>query len=343
MSGSNEERRLPDDRINAIFALKAEGKSNRAIAAQLGISAGSVSKYVTGKEFVDRAVAAEAELTTGNYVAGNADAEGSREPVVTTTCVAPGEAHEPALAPDVTGDMLRFGRWQDVLSDVVCDALIVDAPYGEHVHSAHNVATEDRLDRAGNLLNYKHWTPADVAEFVASWHPRTRGWMVSITDHLLAQSWASEMDRVGRYVFAPLPFVEPGARVRLLGDGPSSWTCWIVVSRPRTRSFMKWGALPGAYVLPPGHREKKLVVGAKPLWLMQSLVNHYSNPGDLVCDACAGSGTTLLAALKEGRRAVGSEGNAANFSIATQRLAAGYAPTLLPPSSSISSEPNYLI
>ena len=159
-------------------------------------------------------------------------------------------------------------------------------------------------------ISYAGWTPADVHAFVDHWSPRTRGWMVSITSHDLAPVWAEAMEAAGRYVFPPLPWVAPGSRVRLVGDGPSSWTCWIIVGRPRKgndrdgRPFSKWGTLPGAYVMTSdrsGH------IGGKPLALMEALVRDYSRPGDLVCDPCAGYGTTLAAALRQGRRAIGSE------------------------------------
>lgn len=45
----------------------------------------------------------------------------------------------------------------------------------------------------------------------------------------------------------------------------------------------------------------------KPEWLMRALVRDYSRAGDLVCDPLAGYGTTLHAAIAEGRRAIGSE------------------------------------
>lgn len=207
-------------------------------------------------------------------------------------------------------DVLRLGRWQEALDGIECDALIVDAPYGERVHSSDQELP--RLSR--RALTYAGWTPDDVRAFVNHWSPRTRGWMVSITSHDLAPVWTDAMEAQGRYVFAPLPWVATGSRIRLAGDGPSSWTCWIIVGRPRKgndrngRPYSKWGTLPGAYVVTQDRFGVKYNhIGGKPLALMEQLVRDYSRPGDLVCDPCAGYGTTLAAALRQGRQAVGSE------------------------------------
>jgi DNA modification methylase len=53
---------------------------------------------------------------------------------------------------------------------------------------------------------------------------------------------------------------------------------------------------------------------------MRAIVRDYSRPGDLVCDPCAGGGTTLLAAIMEGRRAIGSEIDPVTFEKAVKRL-----------------------
>jgi hypothetical protein len=231
------------------------------------------------------------------------------------------------------------------------DALITDAPYSSKTHAghddgvAHAIGMRDyakretsrgedkdrryalrKAERSGQhrrALTYDAWTANDVSRFVASWSPLTRGWFVSITDDSLAPAWAAALEAQGRYVFAYVPFVAPGSRVRLSGDGPSAWTCWIVVARPRTPEFSRWGTLPGAYVLPPGYAERMPVVGGKPLWLMERLVEDYSRPGDLVCDPCCGAGTTLEAALRTGRLAVGGDAMLEHAELAAKRVDRG--------------------
>ena len=210
---------------------------------------------------------------------------------------------------------LRLGKWQDVMADVECDALIVDAPYSDRTHSGHDVAVNDDMK---NAINYSAMSAENVREFVAHFSFRCRGWFVSITDHVLAPVWAASLEAAGRYTFAPLPFVETGSRVRMMGDGPSCWTCWVVVARPRNATFHKWGTLPGAYV---DTSERKPIVGGKPLGLMRSIIRDYTRPGDLVCDPCAGGGTTLLAARMEGRRSIGAEMMPEHYDIARRRLA----------------------
>lgn len=204
---------------------------------------------------------------------------------------------------------LRRGRWQEALADVEhVDAVIVDAPYSARTHGGHDRQVRRCIEKGDRLgmreLAYTALGEQDVRAFVEAWSPRCRGWFVTITDHVLAPVWAAALEDAGRYVFAPLPWVAPGSRVRLVGDGPSCWTCWIVVARPRTREFATWGTLPGAYVI---NADRGAHIGGKPIALMEALVRDYTRPGDLVCDPCAGYGTTLAAAARNGRRAVGAE------------------------------------
>jgi site-specific DNA-methyltransferase (adenine-specific) len=226
---------------------------------------------------------------------------------------------------------LRLGRWQDVLTDVeMVDAVIVDAPYSERTHAANKGLTGLSKHRGAGTrhgvarrdLDYSSLSPTDVLEFCASLVPRCRGWFCSLTDHVLAREWENSLRACGFYAFAPLPIVIPGMTVRLLGDGPSSWTVWLVVARPRSKEFGKWGTLPGYYKAKP---ERKMIAqGGKPLSLMRAIIRDYTRPGDLVMDCFAGGGTTLLAAAMEGRRAIGAEMDPETYAKAKARLAKGY-------------------
>lgn len=238
---------------------------------------------------------------------------------------------------------LRQGRWEDVLAGVEVDAVITDPPYSARTHEGHFSGCSDEatdpewLARRGyddkrslrRPISYAAWGDDDVARFVTSWSPRCHGWFVVLTDHILARAFEAQLLEIGRYVFAPLPFVEPGKCPRMTGDGPASWSCWIVVARPKSREFSSWGSLPGGYVLPKGSVEQtKDVVGGKPLGLMRALVRDYTKPGDLVCDPCAGAATTLIAAATERRRAIGAEVDPATHALAMKRIQRGYTPTL---------------
>lgn len=228
-----------------------------------------------------------------------------------------------------------------VMQGRIGNALIFDAPYSEQTHSGHSAGklTADRAasfgagevtserpnaknerryaaKRAANGdsgrrdLDYAAFTKDDVDATVNLWQPLCSGWCVSITDHVLAPMWGAAFEAKGMYEFAPLPLVETGSRVRMVGDGPSNWTCWIVPARPRNEEFAHWGTLPGAYIQ-PGERSnkkrggKKRVMGGKPLLTMCGLVRDYSREGDLIIDPFCGGGTTIQAAKKLGRRAIG--------------------------------------
>jgi site-specific DNA-methyltransferase (adenine-specific) len=59
----------------------------------------------------------------------------------------------------------------------------------------------------------------------------------------------------------------------------------------------------------------------KPLALMELLVRLFSEKGELILDPFAGSGTTGVAAIRQGRRFLGWELNGEYVAIARKRLA----------------------
>ncbi len=73
-------------------------------------------------------------------------------------------------------------------------------------------------------------------------------------------------------------------------------------------------------VITTGTQEKKFYQAQKPVELIERLILDMSPPGSTVCDFCAGSGTTGVAALKQGRRVVLFEKDIAACSIIKARL-----------------------
>lgn len=231
---------------------------------------------------------------------------------------------------------IGLGRYQDVFADLAgFDALITDPPYSKKTHGGQRYGKKaagygppDGSHRlAARGLSYEHWTQDDVREFVDLLVPRCRGWFCAFTSHDLVTTYQEQLRKHDRYVFAPVACVQHAMNVRLAGDGPSNWTCYLVVARPKRAPFSKWGALPGAYTGPSCDvgqnaldRSKRAVAGGKPLWLMRAIVRDYTHPGDLVADPCAGGATTLHACYVDGRRSVGAECSEETFGKAVARM-----------------------
>lgn len=235
------------------------------------------------------------------------------------------------------------------------DSMIVDAPYSERTHRGHDDGTASAnrvadwaaraLKRGGTAsntprqvvrrreiagargtgrraLSYAAWTRTDIDRLVAAWAPLARGWWVSITDHGLAPEWEAAYGAAYLYPFAPIPLIEWGSRVRLTGDGPSRWSCDVIVARPRSGEWLTaWReerrarglltSLPGAYEAGSERHSRDdpdaRTVGGKPVAAMRAIVRDYAPLGGLVVDPCCGSGTTGIACVEEGMRFVGCD------------------------------------
>lgn len=204
------------------------------------------------------------------------------------------------------------------------DAVITDPPYSARTHAGHDLvsrgATYDGAER--EKLGYAALSDEDVASLSAMYAERCSGWIVWLTDHVLAPVITQELQARGRYVFAPLPFYQSGRSVRISGDGPCSWTDWVVVSR--TKAQIHWGTLPGGYIAGPGWNDKARM-GGKPTALMESLVQDYSRAGQTVLDSHMGAGTTGVACMRTGRKFIGCEIDADAFELSCRRIEQAYA------------------
>lgn len=214
---------------------------------------------------------------------------------------------------------LYLGDCRDILPALgKVDHIVTDPPYSSRTHVGHDAVSGNAKDTAERAtLGYRALQPDDAETLSFDFADACDGWIVWMTDHTLAPTIERSLQARGRYVFAPVPYHHPGRSVRLTGDGPSSWTDWIVVSR--TAAQIKWGTLRGGYVAGPGWDDKERM-GGKPTRLMRLVVSDYSRRGELVCDPFMGAGTTGVACMTEERRFIGIEIEPAAFDIACKRI-----------------------
>lgn len=198
------------------------------------------------------------------------------------------------------------------------DAVVTDPPFSERTHKGHDAGARKGRDGAKRAtLGYGALSNEAAADLAQHFARLCSGWTVWMTDHTLAPAIASALEGAGRYVFAPLPFYQPGRSVRLSGDGPSSWTDWIIVSR--TAAQMRWGTLRGGYIAGEGWNDKQRM-GGKPLPLMLQVIEDYTRHGQTVLDPFLGGGTTAVACEKMGRHCTGIEIDPEAFDRACRRV-----------------------
>jgi predicted RNA methylase len=224
--------------------------------------------------------------------------------------------NEPVIIGDAT---LYLGDCMEVLPTLGnVDAVITDPPYSASTHTGHDSRAHSWRDGAARAnLGYGALTPDIVKRLAEAYSRVCTGWVVWMTDHTLAPVISDFLAVQGRYVFAPLPFFQAGRSVRLNGDGPCSWTDWIVVARTKAQS--KWGTLPGGYIAGKGWNDKARM-GGKPTAIMESLVQDYSRVGDTILDSHMGAGTTGVACIRNGRKFIGCEIDSEAFYLSCQRI-----------------------
>ncbi len=215
-----------------------------------------------------------------------------------------------------------------LLPDRSIDHTITDPPYSERTHR--NFGTERRGDGHGHgrvkrdELDFGSITRAQQFDLARAIVRVTRGWIVIFTDDLGVYPWALALTRAGAEYVVKGTYVKTSPMPQMSGDRPAYGTEEIVIAHaPRTiRKRWNGGGHSATYYGDPNNeRDRRFPHPTqKPLALMEKIVRHYTNPGELVLDPYAGSGSTLVACKRLGRRAIGWEIGPAYHAIALQRI-----------------------
>jgi site-specific DNA-methyltransferase (adenine-specific) len=170
----------------------------------------------------------------------------------------------------------------------------------------------------------------------------TNGWAVLFCMAEGVRAWRDAIEAVGARYKRALVWVKPDAMPQFNGQGPSVGhemmvSAWCGSGKSRWNG----GGRPGTFV-----HNKNTPGGAshptqKPLPLMMELVALFSSLGETVLDPFLGSGTTLVACARLGRKGIGIEADPKHFDGACRRIEAAYRQTdlfIAPPAPAVQEQ-----
>lgn len=196
------------------------------------------------------------------------------------------------------------------------DCVITDPPYTERTHTKARSVNRGVVTKG--VPAFAHITDEDLTRVLEMAARVTRSWVIATLDYKHAVAYdigppkGLKMQRVGVWVKSnPTP--------QLTGDRPAQgWEAIAYMHRSDRRSKWNGGGKHGNYILPTAPPQGHPT--SKPVAIVSDWVRLFTTSGGLVLDPFAGSGTTLIAAKQEGRRAIGVEIDERYCEIAARRL-----------------------
>lgn len=223
------------------------------------------------------------------------------------------------------GDCIEGMR---AMADRSVDCAIFDPPYAAKVHAKSmrgangwkgEISVVRDLGFASLTAKTMRATSKQLARLVARW-------VAVFCDVESSHLWSAELERVGLDYVRTCAWIKIGGAPQFTGDRPAVAFEAIVLAHQPGKKQWNGGGKAGVYSYPivlerGGNKsEARVHTTQKAEALMEALVKDFTNPGDLILDPFAGSGTTGVAALRSGRRFVGFEQDANYHAIASKRL-----------------------
>jgi site-specific DNA-methyltransferase (adenine-specific) len=241
------------------------------------------------------------------------------------------------------GDCLDPVTGLSSLADKSIDVVMTDPPYSEHVHSkSRRGLTQDNRTKAKQARGLQPWEPGDISErrelgfesltaevmqaAARAFASLARRWVLVFCDERSDHAWREALISAGLEYIRTCAWHKLGGAPQFTGDRPAVWGEYIVLCHPKGRKRWNGGGKQGLYAVPTAidrdrsGLDERMHTTQKPVALMEALIRDFTDPGESICDPFAGSGTTLLAALRLGRRSIGWERDAENHAKAQRRL-----------------------
>lgn len=193
------------------------------------------------------------------------------------------------------------------------DHVITDPPYSDTTHDG--ARTGDSSD-AGVLVDFASVDADAVRVVLALCRPRRWGVLTVDWQHVLP---LKAQPPTGWKFVRHGVWVKPNGTPQFTGDRPAQGWEAVAILHADVKGRMRWngGGLPATW----NHcKVAGLHPTGKPERLLEDFVTLFTDDGETVLDPFAGSGTTLVAAKKLGRKAIGIELSEQYCEVAARRL-----------------------
>lgn len=226
----------------------------------------------------------------------------------------------------IEGDCLDVMRG---MPDQCVHHMITDPPYEAEAHTQQRRVRRGPGDRNARVepLNFE---PIEESTRVCSMLQAARlctRWVMAFCQAEAVSAWRESMTGSGLAWRRSCIWVKPDGMPQLTGDRPGMGYESIAVAHAQARSTWNGGGRVGVFT-----HNKNDPTGAvcgrnphptqKPTSLMAELISLFTDPDEIVLDPFAGSGTTGVAALRLGRRAILIERDPTYAALARDRMLA---------------------
>ena len=205
------------------------------------------------------------------------------------------------------------------LEDASVACVITDPPYTDRTHGmAKSNAGKGHGTRA---IDFDSLTSEDLRSVLTECARVSERWVVSSLDYAHAFQVESDPPE-GLRVLRLGVWVKTNPMPQISADRPAQgWESIAYMHRADAKPVWTGGGRHGNFIAPVQQNAGHPTV--KPIGMVTDWVNWFTSPGDTVLDPFAGSGTTLRAAVNEGRKAVGIELEERYCELIAQRMGQG--------------------
>lgn len=224
-------------------------------------------------------------------------------------------------------------EWLRGLPDKSADHTITDPPYEAEAHTKQRRTIGGQATAKRKALRGVRLMPLDFDAVTQTERDAvsreivriTRGWAIVFCQVEAAMNWQDCLVSAGAKARRIGVWIKPNGQPQISGDRPGmGYESLVFVWCGRGGSRWHGGGRHGVFthtVDSGGLAHKRAGHPTeKPVPLMTELVSLFTDPGDLVLDPYAGSGTTGVACMRLGRRFAGAERDDRYHALAKERL-----------------------